>query len=309
MIHILIKDKISTETVEELVNRGFQVKESIDKPGALLEEVQDNEILIVRSATKVSKKIIDVAAQAGMLKLIIRAGVGLDNIAVNEAQKNGISVKNTPAASSLSVAELSLAHMFALARHLIPANLTLRNQQWNKKQYKGIELTGKILGIIGMGRIGQTLAEKADALGMTILYYDILGKRPVNPRWLSVSFEYLLTRADFISLHVPAVENGSFLVDETELKKMKKDAFLINIARGQVVNEKALIDALDQGEIAGAGIDVFCEEPCQNSRLLQHAKISVTPHIGASTLEAQSRIGQEILSIIDDYEQHTLSED
>ncbi len=306
MINVLIKDRIDSFVIEELKKRAFTVHENTEKSEMIFQEVQNNEILIVRSATKINKKVLDCAAQTGMLKLIIRAGVGLDNIDVNYAQSKGIMVANTPEASSSAVAELALAHMFALARKMIPANLSMREKKWNKKQCQGIELSGKTLGIIGMGRIGQALAQKAAALGMEIIYSDIMGSMDVNSDWKCVSTDELICRSDFISLHIPTSQKENYFIDEPELKKMKKNAFLINTARGKLINEKALIEALDKGEIAGAGIDVYCQEPCDNTALLQHEKVSVTPHIGASTCEAQFRIGQQILRLIEEYRDNKL---
>lgn len=302
MVNILIKDKADPLLIEELRKRGFIIQIGKSEPEAIFQEVRENEILIVRSATKVTKEVIDSALQTGMLKLIIRAGVGVDNIAVDYAQERGIKVTNTPEASSLSVAELALAHMLVLARKMVPANLTMKRGEWNKNQYTGLELAGKTLGIIGMGRIGKILAQKASLLGMKIVYYDI-----IIPQGLDSSFQYLpldelLSQSDFISLHTSFDGNGSYLIDEPQLKKMKKSAFLINTARGKLVNEKALLEALEKGEIAGAGIDVYCEEPCTNTALLQNEHLSLTPHIGASTQEAQFRIGQEIIRLIEEYQ-------
>ncbi len=302
MIRILIKDKIEPFVIDELKQRGFIIQESTETSGSLLQEVKENEILIVRSETMVTREVIDSAMQTGILKLIIRAGVGLDNIDVDYAQSQGIRVANTPEASSAAVAELALAHMFALARKIIPANLAMRGKKWNKKQCQGIELSGKILGIIGMGRIGKCLAQKASALGMQVVYSDIISEQQVDSSWKHVSKDELLFQSDFVSLHVPAIQDGSYLIGESELGKMKKGAFLINTSRGNLVNEQALLEALEQRKIAGAGIDVYCQEPCDNHALSQQENISVTPHIGASTLEAQSRIGQVILNIIKEYD-------
>ena len=301
MISILIKDKIDPFVVEELKRRKFTVRESTEELEALLREVRENEILVVRSVTRVTREVLDSAAQTGRLKLIIRAGVGLDNIEVDYAQSKGIIVTNTPEASCSAVAELALAHMFTLARKMVAANLTMREKKWYKKQYQGIELSGKVLGIIGMGRIGQSLAHKASVLGMEIIYSDIIGPMNVDPDWKHVSMDEVICQSDFISLHLPTNQVEGYLIDKTEFKKMKKSAFLINTARGGLVNEDALIEALDSGKIAGAGIDVYCQEPCDNIALLQHEKISVTPHIGASTGEAQFRIGQQILKLIEEY--------
>ncbi|MDD5497227.1 MAG: D-2-hydroxyacid dehydrogenase [Atribacterota bacterium] len=302
MVNILIKDKADPLLIEELRKRGFIIQIGKSEPEAIFQEVRENEILIVRSATKVTKEVIDSALQTGMLKLIIRAGVGVDNIAVDYAQERGIKVTNTPEASSLSVAELALAHMLVLARKMVPANLTMKRGEWNKNQYTGLELAGKTLGIIGMGRIGKILAQKASLLGMKIVYYDIIIPQGLDSRFQYLPFDELLSQSDFISLHTSFDGNGSYLIDEPQLKKMKKSAFLINTARGKLVNEKALLEALEKGEIAGAGIDVYCEEPCTNTALLQNEHISLTPHIGASTQEAQFRIGQEIIRLIEEYQ-------
>lgn len=302
MVNILIKDKADPLLIEELRKRGFIIQIGKSEPEAIFQEIRENEILIVRSATKVTKEVIDSALQTGMLKLIIRAGVGVDNIAVDYAQERGIKVTNTPEASSLSVAELALAHMLVLARKMVPANLTMKRGEWNKNQYTGLELAGKTLGIIGMGRIGKILAQKASLLGMKIVYYDIIIPQGLDSRFQYLPFDELLSQSDFISLHTSFDGNGSYLIDEPQLKKMKKSAFLINTARGKLVNEKALLEALEKGEIAGAGIDVYCEEPCTNTALLQNEHISLTPHIGASTQEAQFRIGQEIIRLIEEYQ-------
>ena len=302
MVSILIKDKVDPLLVAELQKRGFIIRIGKSEPEAIFQEVKENEILIVRSATRVTKEVIDSALQTGMLKLIIRAGVGVDNIAVDYAQERGIKVTNTPEASSLSVAELALAHMLVLARKMVPANLTMKRGEWNKNQYAGIELSGKTLGIVGMGRIGKILAQKASLLGMKIVYYDIIIPQGLDNSFQYLPFAELLSQSDFISLHTSFNGNSSYLIDEPQLKKMKKSAFLINTARGNLVNEKALLEALNKGEIAGAGIDVYCEEPCQNITLLQNERISVTPHIGASTQEAQFRIGREIIRLIVEYQ-------
>ncbi|MDD3656255.1 MAG: NAD(P)-dependent oxidoreductase [Atribacterota bacterium] len=302
MLKILIKDKIDSLVAEELKKGGFLVQEGDNRLESIFQEVQQNEILIVRSATRVTKEVIDAALQTGLLKVIIRAGVGVDNIEVNYARAKGIKVFNTPEASSLSVAELALAHMFVLARKMVPANFTMRQGEWNKNKFLGVELSGKTLGIIGMGRIGQVLGQKAGALGMRIIYCDIMNHEGIDGSWQYLSLQEVLRQADIISIHVSAEGNDGYLIDEPQFKIMKKSAFIINTARGKLVNEEALLDALEKGEIAGAGIDVYCEEPCKNIALLQHERISVTPHIGASTREAQFKIGQEIIRLIEEYQ-------
>ena len=298
MIKILVTDGMDKGAVQSLKNMGNEVTEQFFPPQELKEQVKNFNVMIVRSATKVRKEIIDSALQTGNLKLIIRGGVGVDNIDVAYAESKGIKVRNTPKASSLAVAELALGHMFSLARFIGISNVTMREGKWNKKQYKGIEFAGKTLGIIGFGRIGQELARKAYSLGIKIIYNDVLGPVKEYPEYTFVSFDRLLADSDCISLHVPGNKDKSPLIGETEFSKMKDGAYIINCSRGSVIDEKALIKALNSGKLSGAGLDVFIEEPPKNLELIRHEKISVTPHIGASTKEAQKRIGQEVISII-----------
>ena len=300
MSKILITDGMDKGAIQALKNLGYEVTEQFFEPEELKEKIKDFNVVIVRSATKVRKEIIDSAAETGNLKLIIRGGVGVDNIDVTYAESKGIKVRNTPKSSSLAVAELALGHMFCLARFIGIANVTMREGKWNKKQYTGIELSGKTLGIIGFGRIGRELARKAKALEMKVIYNDILGPAKDCPEYSFVSLDQLLADSDFISLHVPGNEDKSPVISKPEFSKMKDGVYLINCARGNVVDEAALLEALNSGKIAGAGIDVFPEEPTKNLGLVNQERVSVTPHIGASTKEAQKRIGQEIVSIIKD---------
>jgi len=298
MLKILVTDGMDKGAVCTLKDMGHEVTEQFFEPEELKEQVKNFNVIIVRSATKVRKEIIDSAVETGNLKLIIRGGVGVDNIDVSYAESQGIKVRNTPKASSSAVAELALGHMFSLARFIGIANVTMREGKWNKKQYKGIELSGKTLGLIGFGRIGRELAKRAYALGMKVIYNDILGPAKDFPEYSFVSLDELLADSDFISLHVPGNKDKSPVIAKAEFTKMKDGVYLINCARGSVVDEQALLEALNSGKVAGAGIDVFPEEPPQNLELIRHEKVSVTPHIGASTKEAQKRIGQEIVSII-----------
>ena len=285
MVKILASDGMEAAAVEKLQNLGYQVDQQFYEADQLAEQVKNYDVLVVRSATKVREPIIDAAAAAGRLKLVIRGGVGVDNIDVAYAEEHGIRVRNTPAASSRSVAELALGHMFALARYIAIANHTMRQGEWNKKKYEGIELGGKTLGIIGYGRIGRALAEMAQALGIV--------QAPEI-----VSQAELLAQADFISLHVPAAKGEPPLINAETLAQMKDGAYLVNTSRGALIDEAALLAALDSGKIAGAALDVYAEEPTKNEALCQHPRVSVTPHIGGSTQEAQARIGDEIVSHI-----------
>ena len=225
----------------------------------------------------------------------------LDNIDVAYAEKNGIIVRNTPDASSAAVAELVLGHIFNMARFLHNSNITMRKGEWNKKQYQGIEISGKTLGIIGFGRIGKELANKANALGMNIIYYDSKEQKEYNSDYTYCEFDKLLELSDFISIHVPLDKNKKALIGKDEIAKMKDGAYLINCARGGVVDEDALLKGLDSNKLAGAAIDVYMNEPKPNVLLCNHENVSVTPHIGASTKEAQRKIGEEIINIVEEF--------
>ncbi|MEA1940599.1 MAG: D-2-hydroxyacid dehydrogenase [Candidatus Caldatribacteriota bacterium] len=301
MTKILVTDGMDKRAVQNLKDMDYDVTEQFFTPEELKVQVQNFDIIVVRSATKVRKEIIDSALQTGNLKLIIRGGVGVDNIDVAYAESKGIKVRNTPKASSLSVAELVLGHMFSLARFIGIANVSMREGKWNKKKYKGIELSGKTLGIVGFGRIGQVLAKKANALGMKIIYTDILGQNKDYSDYDFVTFDQLLADSDFISLHVPGNKDKSPLIDKDKIAKMKDGVYLLNCSRGGVVDEKALSEALNSGKVAGAAVDVYFEEPNKNIELVNHERVSATPHIGASTKEAQKRIGQEVISTIKEY--------
>ena len=299
MIGVLANDGLEKGAINKLTSLGFEVVNNHYDKGELGVVLKDFDVLVIRSATKVTADILD-KSEGGKLKLIIRAGVGIDNIDVDYAKEKGVAVKNTPNASSNSVAELAIGHMFALARFIAISNYTMREGQWNKKKYEGTELSGKTLGIIGMGRIGKSLAKKAEALGMNVIYNDMFGKQD----GLSYGFfelDELLKTSDFISLHVPYDKEKGCLVGKPQFDIMKDGVYLINCARGKVVDELALLEALDNGKVAGAGIDVFAEEPTKNEILVNHPRVSVTPHIGAATKEAQNRIGEEVVTIISDF--------
>lgn len=296
MYRILSTDGMAKSAVQKLKDLGYEVVEEFYTPDVLQEKVKEFDALVVRSQTKVREPIIDSASESGRLKIIIRGGVGVDNIDVDYAKSKGIQVANTPNASSASVAELAIAHMLALTRFVGIANVTMRNNLWEKKAYKGIELGGKTLGILGLGRIGRETAKRAEALGMKVIYSGRSKKDDVSYEY--VTQDELLSRADVISLHMPAIKGQPPLVNADFIAKMKDGAYLINTARGALVDENALLDALDSGKLRGAGLDVFAEEPSKNERLLTHPKVSVTPHIGGTTKEAQDRIGEEIVEII-----------
>jgi len=297
MAKILVCDKMDDSALQEIQKRwGADVKIG-QTPEELAENIGPYEAVVIRSATKVREPAIAVGKN---LRVIIRGGVGIDNIDHEYARSIGVDVRNTPSASSDAVSEIALAHMFALARNLHKSNVTMRKGEWNKKQYKGIELAGKTLGIIGIGRIGQSLAKKAKALGMNVIAFDpYIEKSPLDFVKV-VGKDELLENSDFVSLHIPKSKDG-YVIGAAELSKMKNTALLINAARGGVVDEKALKAALDAGEIAGAGIDVWEKEPTDNVELPMHEKVCCTPHLGASSSEAQLRVGAEVVSILSEY--------
>ncbi len=313
---VLANDGLDQSGIEKLQQEGFEVITDKVPQEELIDYINENQIrtLLVRSATKVRKDIVDACPS---LKIIGRGGVGMDNIDVEYAREKGIHVINTPAASSASVAELVFAHLFSGARFLTDANRKMpvegdTNFAGLKKAYtKGIELRGKTIGIIGFGRIGQEVAKIALGLGMNVvaadsffekanIKVDFFNGQSVDFEIKTQSKEEVLKQADFVTLHVPAQKE--FVVGEKEFELMKNGAVLVNCARGGVVDEVALLKALDSGKLIFAGLDVFINEPTPSREVLSHAKISLTPHTGASTNEAQDRIGislaEQIISIL-----------
>ncbi len=295
---ILANDGMDKNAIKQLENDGYIVDTNHYDGEMLHKRLAEVDCIVIRSATKLRKPEIDAATSSGRLKLIIRAGVGIDNIDHQYANENGIKVFNTPNSSSDAVAELAIGHMFAIARHIYHANVSMRDGKWLKKQYVGIELSGKTLGLVGFGRIAQSVARKASALGMDIIYHDLLGKKNTDTPAKYVEKDELLKSADFISLHIPfEKENGAYL-GKKEFAKMKKGMYIVHTARGGVIDEESLLEALDNGTVAFVALDVFEDEPVTNEKIYKHPKISLTPHIGASTKEAQARIGLETIQVI-----------
>jgi len=314
---ILANDGLDQSGIDALTEKGFEVITTKVPQESLAEYIQEHDIktVLVRSATQIRKELIDACPS---IEIIGRGGVGMDNIDVNYARSKGIHVINTPGASSASVGELVFAHLFSGARFLEDSNRKMpvvgdSEFATLKKNYsKGIELRGKTIGIVGMGRIGQEVAKIALGLGMRVIAADsIVGKATIkvkfyNNQFINVDIETepldsIFEHADFITLHVPAQKEGH-MIGKTEFDKMKDGVAIVNCSRGGVIDEKALVEALDSGKVLFAGLDVFENEPTPAKEILQHSKISLTPHTGAATVEAQDRIGlslaEQICSIL-----------
>jgi len=309
---VLANDGLDKSGIIGLEKAGFEVDLTTVAQEQLLDYLNKNKVsvLLVRSATKVRKDIID---NCPTLKIIGRGGVGMDNIDVEYAREKGITVINTPAASSHSVAELVFAHLFGLVRFLPESNRNMPligDSKFNelKKSYgKGIELKGKTLGVLGFGRIGQATAKVALGLGMKVIAFDpfietatleieFFDHQTLFFSIKTISKEDVLKQADFISIHVPAQKE--YVISTKEFDMMKNGAFIVNAARGGVLDEVALVKAIESGKIAGAALDVFEKEPTPEIQLLMNSNLSLTPHIGAATAEAQDRIGSELASQI-----------
>jgi len=294
MVRVLICDPVAPEAVEMMRNGGLTVDVKTGMaPDELIAVIGEYEAMVVRSATKVTASVI---GAGNNLKVIARGGVGLDNIDLDAAKAKGIKVINTPAASSISVAELALAHMLAITRFIPQASASMAAGKWEKKKFKGVELYKKTLGVLGIGRIGQEVAKRALGFEMTVIAYDpfvtqeMLGDLNVK----MVSMDELLATSDYITLHMPHIDATHYMLDEPQFAKMKDGVRIVNCARGGVVSEAALLKAMKSGKVAFAGIDVFEEEPVKDNELTSLPNVSLTPHIGASTVDGQFRVGIEL---------------
>lgn len=290
---ILITDGMSKEGIDILANAGFEVTNQKFTPEELLQVIPNYDAILVRSATKVTKDVIDAGVN---LKAIARGGVGLDNIDTAYAKEKGIPVLNTPGASSISVAEMALAHLFSLSRFVYRSTYEMQQGKWPKKEYsEGFELTGKTVGVLGLGNIGREFAKRAIGLCTNVIAHDPY----ITSTELSlklVSKDELLANSDIISLHMPKIKGEGPAIGAPEFAKMKDGVVIINAARGGVVSEKDLLDALNSKKVKFAGLDVFENEPPTEAQkeLMNHPNVSLSPHIGGSTPEAQTRVGIEI---------------
>jgi D-3-phosphoglycerate dehydrogenase len=300
---VLISDALSETAVAIFTRRGVAVDYRPELGGdkaALAAAIGDYDGLAIRSATKVTEKVI---AAAGHLRVIGRAGIGVDNVDVPKATARGIIVMNTPFGNSITTAEHAIAMMFAVARQLPAADTSTQAGKWEKNRFLGSELTAKTLGIIGCGNIGSVVADRAIGLKMRVIAYDpfLSQERAIEIGVEKVELDELLARADIVTLHAPLTDMTRGIIDAAALEKMKRDAILINCARGGLVVEEDLAAALKSGEIAGAGIDVFSTEPATESVLFGLPNIVCTPHLGASTSEAQENVAIQIAEQMSDY--------
>ena len=302
MIKVLITDKLAQEGID-LLNSSEGV-EAVVRTGISEDElagiIGEHDGLIIRSGTKVTAKVL---SNTGKLKAIARAGVGVDNIDVLEATRKGILVMNTPGGNTLSAAEHTMALILAMSRNVVPACVSLKRGAWDRKKYMGNQLNNKVLGLIGLGRIGIAVAEMAKGFNMKILGFDPLAAPPDAEKIgieISDSLERIFKESDFISVHVPRNEQTLNMIGAEQIQKMKSTVRLINCARGGIINEDALYDALAAKRIAGAALDVYPKEPPENTRFVEFENCVVTPHLGASTSEAQIEVAVEAARIIVD---------
>jgi len=290
---VLIAEELSPATVDAL-GPDFEIRsvDGTDRP-ALLSAVSDADAILVRSATKVDAEVIGVAKN---LKVIARAGVGLDNVDIKSATNAGVMVVNAPTSNIISAAELTVGHILSLARHIPAAHSALAQGQWKRSKYTGVELYEKTVGIIGLGRIGALITARLQAFGTNVIAYDpyVTSARAQQLGVQLVSLDELLAQSDFVTIHMPKTPETTGMISDDQLALMKSTAFVVNVARGGLIDEDALHRALTTGTIAGAGLDVFVSEPPQDSPLLALENVVVTPHLGASTDEAQEKAGVSV---------------
>ncbi len=300
---VLISDQLSTAAVEIFEQRGVEVRYEPDlgkDKDALLEAVKDVDGLAIRSATKVTEKVLEAAKN---LKVIGRAGIGVDNVDIPAASRAGVIVMNTPFGNSITTAEHAVAMMFAVSRQIAAADASTQAGKWEKNRFMGRELTGKTLGIIGCGNIGSIVASRAQGLKMRVIAFDpfLTAERALEIGVEKVELEELFPRADVITLHTPLTEKTKNVVSREAIAAMKPGAMLINCARGGLVDEQALREALDSGHLGGAGIDVFAEEPAKENVLFGAPNLVCTPHLGAATTEAQENVALQVAEQMADY--------
>ncbi len=296
---ILISDKLSENAVEEIKKiEGFDVtvKTGMDHD-ELQKEIVNYDGIVIRSATKLRA---DILTAAKNLKIVVRAGIGLDNVDLEKAKELNIKVFNTPTATSITVAEYTIGLMFAAARMIPQAYASMKAHKWEKKKFAGTELYGKTAGVIGFGRIGKEVGRRELALGMNVIFYDIFDiKTDISAK--QVDLDTLLKESDYISMHLPLTDKTRNMIGKREFDLMKKNAVIINVARGGTIDEKALLEALNEDKLRAAVLDVYETEPPTNYELIDHPKVITLPHLGASAKEGQERAGLEVVRILKEF--------
>ena len=295
---ILICDKLDTLAVENLQELGdcIDVSNEKNKEALIEENIADADILLVRSGTNITKELID---KANSLKIIARCGVGIDNIEISEATKKNIFVTNTPNANIISAAELTIGLMIAAARNISIADNSLKNKEWNRSEFLGIELYGKQLGLVGFGKVARLVSERLQSFGMKVVFYDPFVESSTEVEQ-KLNLNELLETSDFVSLHVPKTDKTKNLISKDKLSIMKSNAIIINASRGGVIDEDAVFELVNQNKLFSAGFDVYENEPPNLDKESINSKAITLPHLGASTKEAQQRTGKEVVDNIKD---------
>ena len=293
---ILICDKLDTLAVENLQELGdcIDVSNEKNKEALIEENIADADILLVRSGTNITKELID---KASSLKIIARCGVGIDNIEISEATKKNIFVTNTPNANIISAAELTIGLMIAAARNISIADNSLKNKEWSRSEFTGIELYGKQLGLVGFGKVARLVSERLQSFGMKIVFYDPFVESSTEFEQ-KLNLNELLETSDFVSLHVPKTDETKNLISKDKLSIMKSNAIIINASRGGVIDEDAVFELVNQNKLFSAGFDVYENEPPNLNKESINSKVITLPHLGASTKEAQQRTGKEVIENI-----------
>ena len=295
---ILICDKLDTLAVEKLQELGdcIDISNEKNKEALIEENIADADILLVRSGTNITKELID---KANSLKIIARCGVGIDNIEISEATKKNIFVTNTPNANIISAAELTIGLMIAAARNISIADNSLKNKEWSRSEFTGIELYGKQLGLVGFGKVARLVSERLQSFGMKIVFYDPFVESSTEVEQ-KLNLNELLETSDFVSLHVPKTDETKNLISKDKLSIMKSNAIIINASRGGVIDEDAVFELVNQNKLFSAGFDVYENEPPNLDKESINSKAITLPHLGASTKEAQQRTGKEVVDNIKD---------
>ncbi len=296
---ILISDKLPETAIGELKKiNGFEITVKTGMtPEELKNEIKNYDGIVIRSATKLRAEILEAADN---LKVVVRAGIGLDNVDLKKAEELNIKVFNTPTATSITVAEYTIGLMFAAARMIPQAYSSMKEHKWEKKKFGGTELYGKTAGVIGFGRIGREVGRRELALGMNVIFYDIFDiKTDVSAK--QVDLATLLKESDYVSMHLPLTDKTRNMIDKKEFELMKENAVIINVARGGTINEKSLLETLNNGKLKAAILDVFETEPPTNYELIDHPRVIPLPHLGASAKEGQERAGLEVVRILKEF--------